>query len=403
MKKGLFLIILLSFLGLNDAICQWTTNGNNIYNSNTGNVGIGNNAPLTLLHVSKFMTEPTITVQNLGGSGGATYIMMDQVSGANWKFKATNSGGFKIRDHANLLDVIVIEANSSANALYINSTGAIGIGTAAPAASAALDVCSTEKGFLPPRLTQAQIETIPNPADGLMVYCTTDSKLYIYIGTQGQWKEVPLGASTFTPPFTCGMPITISHVAGTVAPVNKTTTYGTVTNIPGETSKCWLTSNLGSDHQASAVDDATEPSAGWYWQFNRMQGYKHDGTTRTPNTTWINSIEENSNWQNENDPCILELGNGWRMPTSTEWINIDANGNWDDWNGPWNSPLKIHAAGFLSYTDGSISFNGAQGHYWSITQGGGSTGWDFYFGSSYSLVGWWNFKPGGFSIRCIRD
>ncbi len=51
----------------------------------------------------------------------------------------------------------------------------------------------------------------------------------------------------------CGSSITINHVAGTVAPVNKTVTYGTVTNIPGETSKCWITSNLGADHQATAV------------------------------------------------------------------------------------------------------------------------------------------------------
>ena len=117
----------------------------------------------------------------------------------------------------------------------------------------------------------------------------------------------------------------INHVAsGGVAPVDKTVTYGTVTNIPGETSKCWITSNLGADHQATAVNDATEASAGWYWQFNRMQGYKHDGTTRTPNTTWITSINENLDWQAANDPCALELGNGWRIPTYTEWTNVDA-------------------------------------------------------------------------------
>ncbi len=79
---------------------------------------------------------------------------------------------------------------------------------------------------------------------------------------------------------TCGSSLTINHVAGVVAPVTKTVTYGTVTNIPGETSKCWITSNLGADHQATAINDATEASAGWYWQFNRKQGYKHDGTTQ---------------------------------------------------------------------------------------------------------------------------
>ena len=70
----------------------------------------------------------------------------------------------------------------------------------------------------------------------------------------------------------------------------------------------------GADHQATAVDDATEASAGWYWQFNRKQGYKHTGTTVIPawNTT---SIDEDSDWIPANDPCAIELGAGWRIPT----------------------------------------------------------------------------------------
>ena len=138
----------------------------------------------------------------------------------------------------------------------------------------------------------------------------------------------------------------VNHVAGTVAPVSKTVTYGTVTNIPGATTKCWITSNLGADHQATAVSDATEASAGWYWQFNRKQGYKHDGTTRTPNTAWITSINESSDWITANDPCTSELGSGWRLPTSTEWSNVDASGSWMDWFIPWISGLKLHAAGY---------------------------------------------------------
>jgi len=105
--------ILFAFFGMNEAIAQWNANGTHIYNTNTGFVGIGNSSPSTLLHVAKNMTEPTITVQNMGGIGGATYTMMDNVSGANWKFKATNSGGFKIRDHASGFDVFVIEQNSA--------------------------------------------------------------------------------------------------------------------------------------------------------------------------------------------------------------------------------------------------------------------------------------------------
>jgi hypothetical protein len=80
--------------------------------------------------------------------------------------------------------------------------------------------------------------------------------------------------TTACPGFTCGDTIFVNHVAGSVAPVSKIVTYGTVTNIPGETAKCWITQNLGASQQATAVNDATEASAGWYWQFNRKQGYK---------------------------------------------------------------------------------------------------------------------------------
>jgi hypothetical protein len=131
-KVTLGFFVLLSFFGLNEAIGQWAPNGAHIFNTNAGNVGIGTNTPATLLHVGKNMTEPTIRVQNLGGSGGATYQMIDNTSGADWKFKATNTGGFKIRDNAFALDVVTIEANSAANAIYVNDAGNVGLNTTTP-------------------------------------------------------------------------------------------------------------------------------------------------------------------------------------------------------------------------------------------------------------------------------
>lgn len=49
---------------------------------------------------------------------------------------------------------------------------AVGTSTAAINASAQLEVSSNTKGFLPPRMTQAQRNAIANPAQGLIVYCT---------------------------------------------------------------------------------------------------------------------------------------------------------------------------------------------------------------------------------------
>jgi hypothetical protein len=294
----------------------------------------------------------------------------------------------------------LIGGDFTANEVYVN--GKVGIGTSDPESSALLDISSTSQGFLPPRLTVLQQRMIENPATGLMVFNIDSLDLFIYTGSF--WVSVLNCDDRDTIlPWTCGDSITIHHlVSGGVAPVDKTVTYGSVTNIPGEPSKCWITSNLGADHQATVIDDNTEASAGWYWQFNRMQGYKHDGTTLTPGWT-ISSINENSDWLPEYDPCALELGNGWRLPTYDEWFNVDASGGWTNWNGPWNSGLKLQSAGYLSEGDGSSTAHGYYGYYWSIMQGSNEQGLTLHFDSNdYCGMNGFN-KAAGISIRCIRD
>lgn len=121
----LFLFVLFAFT----TSAQWATSGNDIYNTNSGNVGIATSSPTSLLHAAKSMVEPKITVQNLGEFGGATFEMIDDNQSGHWKFKSKWGGGFKIRDHASSLDVIVIDKNSAANQIYIAAGGGIGIGT----------------------------------------------------------------------------------------------------------------------------------------------------------------------------------------------------------------------------------------------------------------------------------
>ncbi|MBF9220183.1 tail fiber domain-containing protein [Hymenobacter ruricola] len=60
--------------------------------------------------------------------------------------------------------------------------GGVGVGTATPHASAALDVTSSTKGLLPPRLSQAQRDAISGPAAGLTVYNTDSGKLNTWNG-----------------------------------------------------------------------------------------------------------------------------------------------------------------------------------------------------------------------------
>jgi hypothetical protein len=64
--------------------------------------------------------------------------------------------------------------------MRFTAAGGVGLGTSAPAASAALEVSSTTRGVLPPRMTSDQISAIANPAEGLMVYNTTLQCLVYY-------------------------------------------------------------------------------------------------------------------------------------------------------------------------------------------------------------------------------
>jgi hypothetical protein len=248
--------------------------------------------------------------------------------------------------------------------------------------------------------TATNMDTATTKTETGLIYETAYTRYVWAYNSCGSSTPVTLTASTLT--FTCGTTsITKNHTAGTIAPVSKIVTYGTVTDIPGEPSKCWITRNLGADQQATAVNDATELSAGWYWQFNRAQGYKHDGTTRTPNTTWITSIDENSDWLPANDPCSLELGNNWRVPTNVEWTNVNAGGSWIDWNGPWDSPLRIHAAGRIA-NDGIFNYRGVYGNYWSSNQSDNTNGAHLHSNASSSGVDNQP-KTRGESIRCIHN
>lgn len=124
-------IIVLMFFSLNEAQGQWTYNGTDIYNTNSGNVGIGTNIPEFKLDVVRF-GNAQVRVCNNGGIAGATFRMTDGLSGADFAFKSTSIGGFKIRDIAHAMDVVYIEGNSAANCIYINSAGNVGIGTSTP-------------------------------------------------------------------------------------------------------------------------------------------------------------------------------------------------------------------------------------------------------------------------------
>ena len=56
--------------------------------------------------------------------------------------------------------------------------------------SALLEIDSTTKGFLLPRLTTTQRDAITSPAEGLMIYNATTEKINLYSSSSGNWEEM---------------------------------------------------------------------------------------------------------------------------------------------------------------------------------------------------------------------
>ncbi len=70
-----------------------------------------------------------------------------------------------------------------------------GIGTTSPDASAALDVSSTDKGFLMPRMTTAQRTAIVNPATSLTVFDTDTNTFWSFVAST--WIQALPGVGKF--------------------------------------------------------------------------------------------------------------------------------------------------------------------------------------------------------------
>jgi hypothetical protein len=76
--------------------------------------------------------------------------------------------------------------------MTINNAGGVGIGTANINGTALLQMNSTSKGFLPPRMTTVQRDAITTPATGLTIYNATENRLQTYNGTD--WTGIVSGS-----------------------------------------------------------------------------------------------------------------------------------------------------------------------------------------------------------------
>jgi hypothetical protein len=126
---------------------------------------------------STFSTTP---IMNSINDAGNNFV----INRANSAGFVQLNGGFGVNIRA---DKSVASGGTESVQLAGNCT-IIGTTLLTPNASAQLQVDSTIRGFLPPRMTTAQKNLIGTPATGLVVYDTTLNKLAVYTGAT--WETI---------------------------------------------------------------------------------------------------------------------------------------------------------------------------------------------------------------------
>ncbi len=71
-----------------------------------------------------------------------------------------------------------------------SAVGNVGIGTRSPETSAALDILSNTQGILIPRLTMSNIQNMPSPDEGLLVFCSDCSPKSFFYCDGNQWQKI---------------------------------------------------------------------------------------------------------------------------------------------------------------------------------------------------------------------
>ena len=291
--------------------------------------------------------------------------------------------------------VICLMFNANAQGVAINSDGS------SADASAILDVKSTTKGVLIPRLTDVQRDAIASPVAGLLIFNTDQQLMQMYDGTI--WSSVELN-------WTCGN-LLIDDRNGEV--------YNTIKI--GD--QCWMAENLNMGTRIDGENNQTNNSI--------IEKYCYDDSETNCNTygglyLW-DEIMQYVTTEGTQGICPL----GWHIPTDLEWCTlenyvdagsvscsttgyrgIDAGGNLKETGTThWYTPNTgaTNSSGFTALAGGfkSITFyreRRGRGYFWSSTENSYNDVWVrtiYYMGQGIDR---YNYpKLYSYSVRCLKD
>lgn len=290
-----------------------------------------------------------------------------------------------------IIHFLVITSAALSQSVGINETGA------PPHIASILDASSTKKGFLPPRMTSVQRDSIQNPPDGLVIFnLATGCLNYFYRGSWYEW---------------CGV---VAYPAGTIHCSDTPTVVAEVLN--PATGKTWMDRNLGASRKANSITDAGAYGDLYQWG-RRADGHqcRNSQTTDALSFTeqpdhglfitpsgmpynWL--VSQNTNlWQGTsgvNNPCPQ----GFRVPTAAEMEQEFKSWSEPGLVGGFASPLKWVAGGIRGF-NGSLTVVGSSGVYWTSSPEGASNSTLMLAGSNNANLNVLN-RGYGFSVRCLK-
>jgi hypothetical protein len=139
--------------------------------------------------INLYSNTPRVNFFSGGGySIGRNGTAVELISGGSIAFYIGANQGYSLTAANGHVWYSAISGSAALARLDTGGSLSIGKGSTAAVASSIVELSSTTKGFLPPRMTNAQMVAISSPATGLVVYDTTNNKLNVYDGTN--WVAV---------------------------------------------------------------------------------------------------------------------------------------------------------------------------------------------------------------------
>lgn len=267
------------------------------------------------------------------------------------------------------------------------SAASIAVGTSTPNSSAILEASSISKGFLPPRMTAVNRNTIVSPSAGLMVWCTdcgSNGELQVYNGTTWTNMVGAAAAAVIVPSFTI-------------------------------CTQTWMQKNLdvATYRNGDIIPKVTDPAV---WSTLTTGAYCY---YNNDSATYAATYGKLYNWYAVNDVRGL-APSGYHIPTDAEWttlstclggINVAGGGMKETGTSHWQTPntgatnssgFKALPGGFRNIS-GLFYYVGTFGFWWSATQLVPNAYYRNLQNVSRTVLRNSYNKQGGFSVRCVKD